>query len=267
MRQEERGASTGKGNHHVHTTSEKPGMTKLWICLGMVFFALLAPRDGLGQGGRSPSRVSLPDVRLVGPPTWWIVPFKEGNTAEGKLYFGATVENRSDVVAAVGLSFQSYTAEGTRYEGCYEMGGGGPGVYDEVPPRGRAFLMCQRSIVPVDRAGLQVTSRMWDVRPVVVRTTAARVVEAGFQVAEEYLDATAYDAFALVRGPGARDVDVRVVFRFLAEDGTQVATCESGDVTIEPEVAQRVTCSSTATVVPGMERPVHVRAELRAGEW
>ncbi len=246
-------------------------MVNRWVFVGIFLGAFLSPREGVAQGGRAASRPSArpgqPDVRLVGPPTWWIVPFKEGNTAEGKLYFGATVENRSDVVAAVGLSFQSYTAEGARYEGCYEMGGGGPGVYDEVPPRGRAFLMCQRSIVPVDRAGLQVTTRMWDVRPVTVRATAARVVGSGLEVAEEYLDATAYDAFALVRGPGGRDVELRVVFRFLAEDGTQVATCESDDVTVEPEVAQRVTCSSTATVVPGMERPVRVRAELRAAEW
>ena len=246
-------------------------MVKRGIFVGIVVGAFLVSGESAAQGGhpsaRAAARPAQPDVRLVGPPTWWIVPFREGNTEEGKLYFGATVENRSDMAASVGLSFQSYTPEGTRFEGCYEMGGGGPGVYVEVAPRERAFLVCNRSIVPVSRTGLQVTTRLWDLRPVASEPTQAAAVETGIRVAEEYLDAIAYDGFARVRSLSGRDVEVSALLRFYAEDGTQVATCESRDVTIEPEVVQRVTCADPVLIVPGVPRPERVRAELRPARW
>lgn len=215
------------------------------------------------------SKTSLPKVSMIGEPKWWIVPNQEGNTNEGKLYFGAILQNNSDLRVRAGLSFQSYLADGTKYESCYSPGGGGPGVTEEIAPHEKALFVCNRATVRRDLKNLQVTSRLWDVSTIRQDIPKANIVEAGLLKLDWALDKEhgQYDAFARVRTLSARDTKARVLFRFYSEDGIQVATCESDDVLVEPEVILRTTCLGPIFVDAGSPQPKTVRAEVRPANW
>lgn len=211
------------------------------------------------------SKTSAPKVILIGEPKWWIVPNQEGNTNEGKLYFGAVLQNNSDFPVKAGLSFQSYLPDGTKYEGCYLPGGSGPGVTEEIAPHEKALLVCNRATVKRDLKNLQVTSRLWDVSAIGQNSPKANVVETGLLKLDWAIDKEhgQYNAFARVRVLSSRDTKIRILFRFYSEDGIQVATCESDDVLIEPEVILRTTCFSSIFVDFGSPQPKTVRAEVR----
>lgn len=215
------------------------------------------------------SKTQQPKVSMVGTPKWWIVPRQEGNTNEGKLYFGAVIQNDSDVAINIGLSFQSYLADGTKYEGCYQVGGSGPGVSDEIAPREKALLVCNRAIVPRSLQGLQITSRLWDVYAIDKKSPDALVVESGLVTEDWGLDKEhrKYNAFARVKTLIKRDTKAQVLFRFYSDNGIQVATCRSTDVLIEPEVTLKTTCSGSIFVDAGSPQPKTVRAEVRHAAW
>ena len=214
-------------------------------------------------------KISQPDVSMIGAPKWWIVPHQEGNTSEGYLYFGAILQNNSDVAVKAGLSFQSYLADGTKFEGCYSPGGGGPGVTQEIAAHEKALLVCNRATVRRDLKNLQVTSRLWDVYQVRKNIPGAKVVESGLTKPDWGLDKqeSKYDAFARVQTLGKSDIKVRVLFRFYSEDGIQVATCESDDVSLEHEVVLKVTCDLSVFVDAGSPQPKSVRAEVGTAKW
>lgn len=234
--------------------------------LSMIVLLVLLAQTGYMQNRPMPSK---PGVRMIGEPKWWIVPNQEGNTTEGKLYFGAILQNDSDLPVRAGLSFQSYLADGTKYEGCYLPGGGGPGVTVEIAPYEKALLVCHRAIVRRDLKKLQVTSRLWEVYPLRKINPNAKVVESGLIKLNWALDKehSKYDAFARVRTLAARDTRARVLFRFYSEDKVQVATCESDDVFVEPEVILRTTCFVPIFVDFGSPQPKTVRAEIRPANW
>ncbi|HLA95119.1 MAG TPA: hypothetical protein VK612_05310, partial [Pyrinomonadaceae bacterium] len=146
------------------------------------------------------SKTSKPEVRMIGELKWWIVPNQEGNTSEGKLYFGAILQNNLNVPVKAGLSFQSYLADGTKYEGCYSPGGAGPGVTEEIAPHEKALLGCNRATVRRDLKNLQVTSRLWDVYAIRQNSPKANIVEAGLLKLDWSLDKehSQHDAFARV---------------------------------------------------------------------
>lgn len=241
-------------------------MRRTWpIILLCILLGFGSPAPGQAAAGQGTPQ---PGVLVLGAPTWWVVPFS-GNPSEGKLYFGATIENRTGRAVRAGLSFQSYLADGTRFDGCFEMGGGGPGVATEIAPRSRAFLFCQRSIVPIAKVeGLQVTSRLWDVEPAIITTVAADVPDSGLIAAEKFGDAVRYEVFARVRARGARDQRARVHFRLLSDEGVQLETCDSDDVTLDPVILLRVTCSAGGVLIPrGAPRPTRVEIEVRRPAW
>jgi hypothetical protein len=209
-----------------------------------------------------------PLVRVIGAPRWWIEPV-EGNPSEGKLYYAALLENQTSQNLHVGVSFQSYTADGSRLDGCQGFGGEGSGVATEIAPHERALLTCNRSIVDREKtSGLQVTTRTWDVfvlRP--ASRVAAEAVATGIVPGTDYGYATDFQAFARVRSTRTEDLRVEVFFRFYAPDGTQVETCRSGEITVEPEVAVRASCWGSGVTVPnGAPRPTTVRAEIRPSD-
>lgn len=221
-----------------------------------VLLALLlsVPAFAAAQGGESLVR--------VGTPIWWLGQV-ESNASQGRLYFATTVENVTPGPIHAELSFRSYLANGERFAGCES-------VYTEIAPRERALLTCNRSIVERDKVeGLQVTTRVREVRRITPpRPVAAQAIETGLEREADYIDSSDFQAFARVRTTGSADVEAVVHFGFYAEDGTQVATCKSGTVTVEPEVAIRVNCWATGVSVPkGAPQPVRVRAEVRSSGW
>ena len=211
------------------------------------------------------SKTPQPNVTMVGTPRWWIVPRQEGNTSEGRLYFGAVLQNNLDVAVKVGLSFQAYIADGTRYSGCYSPGGGGPGVTEEIAPHEKALLVCNRSIVPRDMKDLQVTIRLWDAQVIKNNNPNAQIVESGLLKLTNLFEkeSSEYDAFARVKTLTSRDTNVYVLIRFYSEDGIQVATCESQNDLVEAEVTLRMTCGVHVFVDAGSPKPKTVRAEVK----
>jgi hypothetical protein len=198
---------------------------------------------------------------MVGAPKWWIVPSQEGNTNEGNLYFGVVIQNDSDVTVHIGVSFQSYLADGTKYEGCYF---GGLGA-DSIAPREKALLVCNSVIVSRNLKGLQITSRLRDVYAIDKTIQDAKVVESGLVPEDWGLDKELrkYNAFARVKTLTMRDMKAQVLFRFYSEEGLQVATCKSDSVLIEPEVILKTTCFGSVFVDTGRPQPKTVRAEVR----
>jgi len=201
-------------------------------------------------------------VREIGTPRWWVVPNHEGNIREGKLFFGVELENVSSKPQFVALSFQSYTADGTKYEGCYGIGGG-PGVSDEIAPGSRALISCHRAIVPVSRQRLDVTARVWSIRPVVFTSSTASVIEADLLAMSSDGTYQAFNASFRIKAPHGKDVRLVAFDRFYSEDGIQVATCSSRTLIIEPEIAQRATCPADVLVDVMSPRPKRVSVELR----
>jgi hypothetical protein len=215
-----------------------------------------------------PTAPAVVSVRQIGAPRWWVVPFQPGygNTEEGFLYFGVTVENSTDRTVSVGVSFTSYAADGTQATGCYAPGGDGPGVTETIAPRETALITCKRSIVPRATSGLQVTTRLWDIRALPAPPPAYDVTQVSFTKGALGSGGsspmeTAFTASALVQARGGGDTTVRLIFRFYSDQRVQVATCELGGVRIEPEVARRVACPLPVLVDTVRPQPVTVRAE------
>lgn len=206
-----------------------------------------------------------PEVRLVSEPNWWIVPRAPGygNTEEGNLYFGALVENPTSSIMYVGVSFRAYEADGTPFPGCQAPGGEGPGITTTIAPYETAFMTCSRTIVPNTLDGLQVTAQLWDVAPLSQSLQDFEVIEAGFDPALDVSSPmeTVYDAFALIRVAGDRDVETSFLFRFYDDQGVQVGTCESNIVTIEPNIEQRVTCDFPLIVDTVSLQPVRMQLD------
>lgn len=195
-------------------------------------------------------------------PRWWVVPFQPGygNTEEGFLYFGLLVENLTDSTVSVGVSFTSYQADGTRATGCY-AGADGPGVTETIAPRETALITCSRSIVPRATSGLQVTARLWDITALPAPAPAYDVTDARFAKGPSSPMQTAFNASALVKARGGRGTTAHLVFRFYSNQGVQMASCESGNDTIEPEVARRVSCLVPVLIDTVRPQPVTVRAD------
>lgn len=204
-------------------------------------------------------------VQLTEDPAWWIVPFVPGwgNTDEGHLYFGTRVKNSTRETVLVGVSFRAYRADGTPFPGCGAPFGDGPGVTTTIAPGETALLTCTRTIAPRTLDGLQVTVRLWDSQPLRSSASAFEVIEADVAPIPDQSSPmeTSYGASALVRATTDRDTDVTLLFRFYDEDDVQVGTCESNPVTIEPEVDQRVECSSPFLLDTVSPQPVRVSVE------
>lgn len=207
-------------------------------------------------------------VYLANEPQWWIVPFAEGygNTEEGFLYFGVLVKNATDTPIDVGVSFRAYEADGAQFPGCtMPITGEGPGVSVNIAPAESAWVTCQRTIAPLVLDGLQITARLWDIIP--LQSTAESldvdVVETGLIAEPELSDPmkTTYDAFALVRTIGTTNAEVSLFFRFYDENGVQVGFCQAYTITVEPEVAQRTTCSFPLLLDTASPQPVRVESE------
>ncbi|CCF85561.1 hypothetical protein [Nitrolancea hollandica] len=213
-----------------------------------------------------PTAVPVRDAVVeVESPRWWVVAYPSGwgNTEQGKLYFGVTLENTLDTPVSVGVSFTSYEADGTRASGCYAPGGDGPGVTVNIAPRERAVAVCNRSIVPVTTTGLKITSRLWEVTALAMPPADYEVAEASFKVDQDYGTEIAYTPSALVRATGGQDTTGSLVFRLYNADNVQIGTCSTDEIHLEPEVAQRVSCllGLRIGVDAVSQQPASIRAE------
>jgi hypothetical protein len=229
------------------------------------------PRAGQASGAMTASAVDQETraVRMTEEPSWWVVPFAPGwgNTEEGHLYFGALVENATAAIVHVGVSFRAYEADGTPFPGCNAPLGEGPGVTTTIAPGETALVTCARTIVPRTLDGLQVTARLWDTKPLRSPPAAFEVMEADFAPVPEQSSPmeTIYEASALVRAASNDDTDVALLFRFYDKQGIQTGTCESDSTTVEPEVEQRITCSSPLLQDTTSPQPIRVQAEALPG--
>lgn len=231
---------------------------------GPIFLNL--PTDASVSGANSNSAPAA-QPRIVGSPTWWVVPFAQGygNTEDGKLYFSVEVTNPSDQVVSVGVSFNSYFADGTKYDGCYGPGGDSPGVVDTIAPGKTARLTCHRTIVPTTTTGLQVTARLWGGDAVSSDAPdSVQAIDASFaNVADQSSPMEAvYQASGRIRATGGQDVAVKLRIRLYDEQGIQVATCETSTVTVEPQITQRVECGSWVIIDTKSPQPVSAIAEV-----
>lgn len=203
-------------------------------------------------------------LTVIEPPHSWVVPFSEGNRNEGKLYFATLVHNTSRKVAEISATFQSYGSDGSAFESCSSLG-----PTDDVLPGGRALIVCNGLIVPITTSGkLRTTARYTMVPVVEPHVRGVSVVEVGLVASKTSEDSSAegerFSAFARVKATGQRDVGVRILLRFLDGSDTQVATYESDNARIEPEVERRLMCSVVGPWLPaGVPRPVRVIAEVR----
>jgi hypothetical protein len=118
--------------------------------------------------------------------------------------------------------------------------------------------------VPRTTAGLQVTVRLEEVKVLREPPPTIEVMQAGLTAGRSDGMIASYEAFALVRPLSNRDTEAALVFHFYNEQRVQVATCESGEVLIQPEVARRVTCSTA--IDAGSPQPVMVLAETKPVE-
>jgi hypothetical protein len=197
-----------------------------------------------------------PQIKQVGQPKWWIVPFHEGNTQEGKLYLGALLENTSNVRAIAVITFRAYEADGTLFDACSD------GVSVDIAPREKALATCQRSIVPRTTKDLQITARITYVNRLVGPALKADVFNSGLLTKSSDPQNSIYEAFALVRAKGNRDIQTEMLFRFYDENNVQIGVSESPVIILEPEVAQRV-ISSTLIVSAGSSQPKTVRVDIK----
>lgn len=236
--------------------------------------SLISPTTPLNSGESTSISVVVDEsgsqddsgVYLANEPQWWIVPFAEGygNTEDGYLHFGVLVTNATDSPVDVGVSFRSYEADGTEFYGCVmPVTGEGPGVTVNIAPSETAWVTCQRTIAPRSLAGLQITARLWDIFPLQSPAESFEIIETGFAADPEYSDpmTTTYDAFALIRAIGTRDTEVSLLFRFYDDQGIQVGYCQAYPITVEPEVAQRTTCSFPLLLDTASPQPIRVEAE------
>lgn len=200
-------------------------------------------------------------VSILGTPQWWIVPLPEGNTTQGKLYFGALIENRGDAPVDAGVSFRTYKADGTVFSGCYAgFGSDGPGVYVNIAAHERALATCTRSIVPRTTTGLQLSWKLGDITPMKDRSTDFQVLETGLTTTASSGAETIHMPSALVRQIGAQDVRTNVFFRVYSKDNIQLGTCESLGILLESQIAQRVSCLAGILLDSGSPRPDMIRA-------
>jgi len=205
-------------------------------------------------------------VQMLGDPQWWVVPFAEGygGPANGYLYFGVLVRNTTDAMVSVGVSFRSYSSDGTPFPGCSApVFGEGAGVTTTIAPRETAWITCQRSIVPSTLQGLQLTARMWDIAPLqesplVVVASDQRISAIGNSSSPMQ---TAYNGTALIRTMDNHDQTAVLLFRFYDDNGIQLGTCDTQTFTVEPEVAQRVSFSFPVFVDASSPQPVELRVE------
>ncbi len=225
------------------------------ITVGVLFNASAV----LAQRAKTP-KPKESAVEFVGKPFYWVAVNKEGNRDEGRLYFGAIIENRTDKLLYVGLNFQSYLEDGTKYEGCYGIGGAGASV--EIVPRERAKLICSGAIVPKNIGKLQITSRLGYVYELSNKKFTVDIVEKGILGDDDDSSGKNTIAFAKLRSRYRDDVKVRVFFRFYNADGIQLGSCKSRDAEIQPEVILKVTCE-TYDVILDETSPKTVRAEVR----
>jgi hypothetical protein len=212
-------------------------------------FATPAPRPPTGDASLHP----------VGDTRWWIVPFAPGfgSQREGRLYLGVLLENTTDEPIEAAVAFYSYRADGTPFTACAAHGS----VIVSIAPRERAHAVCDSRIVPLATAGLQVTHRVEAVTPLRPGSMAVEVVSTNFGPEGTDGMINTFQASALLRARGQRDVASGVLFRFYAEDGTQVATCEPDLATVRPEIAVRVACFVPLGVDVRGPQPVKLRVD------
>lgn len=216
--------------------------------------------DSVWAQRAKPNKPVEPSAEFIGKPFYWIVAKKEGNQGEGHLFFGVIVENRTEKLLYVGVNFQSYLEDGTKYEGCYGIGGAGASV--EILPKERAKVVCSGATVPKNIGSLQITSRIGYVDEHSNNKLAVDIVEQGTFVDDRDFVGKNTVLFAKLRSRYKEDRKIRVVFRFYDENGVQIGGCESRDQEIQPEVMLKVTCQNYYGV--GDEPlPKVIHAEIR----
>lgn len=204
-------------------------------------------------------------VGLVGEPRWWIVPFAPGwgTPEKGRVYLGVLVENPTDATVLVGVNFRAYEADGTPFPEFHVSSSELPDASVSIAPDETAMIRVSLTNAPATLAGLQVTARLVDVVPLPDSDAPIDVLEVGFDSVEELSSPmeTTYAPFALVQATGLGDVEAGFLFRFYDDQSVQVGTCESYPVTVEPEIGQRVECSSPLLLDTGSQQPVSVSVE------
>jgi hypothetical protein len=204
-----------------------------------------------GQTRSAPS-----PIRQIESAKWWIVPLTEGNTQEGKLYFGAVLENLSDRRLILIITFRAYKADGTPFDACSD------GISVDIAPHEKALAVCSRSIVPRSVKDLQITSRITYLKPLIASPLNAVVMKSGLITKDSDSRSSIYEAFTLIKAQGNRDIQTGLLFRFYDENNIQIGTSESHTVVLEPEVAQKVS-SLSLIVDAGSPQPKLVRIDVK----
>lgn len=204
-------------------------------------------------------------VGLVGEPLWWIVPFAPGwgNPEKARVYLGALVENPTITTVEVGVNFRAYEADGSPFPEFYALGSELPDASVSIAPNETAMIRLSLTNGPATLTGLQVTARLVDVTPLADSDASIDVLEVGFDSVEELSSPmeTTYSPFAVVQSTGPGDVEGGFLFRFYDDQGIQVGTCESYTVAVEPDIGQRVECSTPLFLDTGSQEPVSVSVE------
>ncbi len=205
-------------------------------------------------------------VAVVEKPNWWVTPFAEGNTTEGKLYFSTTVENLTQDYLFVGMLYRAFDVDGRDVPGCHApMDETGSGVVTTIAPGEQAKLVCQRSIVPVDAAGLQLISEVVEVDTVGQPLGLDAVIEPGLDPDPVPIHPSVENVFypyATINLADPYDGSVTVLFRLYDAQDVQVDTCLEPYVDLEYGINQRVDCFNGVIVNADIDQPVAVSAEI-----
>ena len=172
------------------------------------------------------------------------------------MYFGSLLENQSNKRLLLVITFRAYKADGTLFNACSD------GVSVDIAPHEKALAICNKSIVPGSTKDLQITSRIIKLKPIVVSPLNATVIESGITTKESDAEVSIYEAFALVRAQGNRDIETALLFRFYDDNDIQIETKYSQSIILEPEVAQKVT-SFSLIVDAGSPQPKRVRIDTQ----
>jgi len=197
-------------------------------------------------------------IKQIDPAKWWVVPFSEGNTKEGKLYFGSLLENRSNKRLILIITFRAYKADGTLFDACSD------GVSVDIAPREKAFVVCHRTIVSSSIKNLQITSRITYIRPLVAASSfSVSVIDSGLITKQAGLEDSIYQAFALIKANGNRDTYADLLFRFYDGNNVQISTSGANASYFEPEVARKIV-SLPVIIDAGSPPPKRVRVDVKA---
>jgi hypothetical protein len=184
------------------------------------------------------------------------------------MYYALVFANAGPYAVRLRYTIRAYLPDGTPGPSCFGGWNGDEDGLPEVPAGGRSLAVCWPRAAGVLGDSLRLVGRAELVGGV------HRPADANLQMTDVRVIPVptygwkSYTADGMLAVPPGRDRQVIVHFRMLDSAGEEVASCNSEDVIVQPEVPQRVGCMSTGVprLRSGQPQPVSATAEVYRSE-